>query len=101
MLATAPYNQRPATVGQPTRWVEDDPGRIDHWNKLLARYVKERADPGVTLADLNGYVSPKGRFTNTRDGVTLRYDGVHFNPDAAQLVFRWLLPQLPSARPPA
>jgi lysophospholipase L1-like esterase len=30
--------------------------------------------------------------------VTLRYDGVHFNPKAGQLVFRWLLPQLPSTR---
>jgi hypothetical protein len=98
VLVTAPYNQRPEVVGQPVRWVEDDPARIDHWNSLLRRYVDQRKDPNVTVADLNDYVSPKGRFTNTRDGVTLRYDGVHFNPDAGQLVFRWLLPQLPSTR---
>ena len=96
VLATAPYNQRPEVVGQAVRWAEDDPARIDHWNALLRRYVKQRNDPNVTVADLNGYVSPKGRFTNVRDGVTLRYDGVHFNPEAGQLVFRWLLPQLPS-----
>jgi len=98
VLATAPYNQRPEVVGQAVRWAEDDPARIDHWNALLRRYVKDRNDPNVTVADLNGYVSPKGRFTNARDGVTLRYDGVHFNPEAGQLVFRWLLPQLPSTR---
>jgi hypothetical protein len=98
VLATAPYNQRPEIVGQAVRWAEDDPARIDHWNALLRRYVKDRNDPSVTVADLNGYVSPKGRFTNARDGVTLRYDGVHFNPEAGQLVFRWLLPRLPSTR---
>jgi peptidoglycan/LPS O-acetylase OafA/YrhL len=98
VVVTAPYNQRPAGVGQPVRWTEDDPARIDHWNALLRRYVKHRNDPSVTVADLNEYVSPKGRFTNARDGVTLRYDGVHFNPEAGQLVFRWLLPQLPSTR---
>ena len=98
VLATAPYNQRPEVVGQPVRWSEDDPDRIDHWNALLRRYVNDRNDPNVTVAELNDYVSPKGRFTNSRDGVALRYDGVHFNPDAGQLVFRWLLPQLPSTR---
>jgi len=85
-------------VGQAVRWAEDDPARVDDWNALLRRYVKDRNDPNVTVADLNGYVSPKGRFANARDGVTLRYDGVHFNPEAGQLVFRWLLPQLPSMR---
>ncbi len=98
VLVTAPYNHRPEVVGQPVRWVEDDPARIDHWNALLRRSVKDRNDPSVTVADLNDLVSPKGHFTNSLDGVTLRYDGVHFNPEAGQLVFRWLLPQLPSTR---
>jgi peptidoglycan/LPS O-acetylase OafA/YrhL len=91
-LLTAPYNHRPEAVGQPVRWDEDDPARIDHWNALLRRFV-ERA-PGVDLVDLNGYVSPDGEYSNTREGVTLRYDGVHFNPSAGQLVFGWLLPQI-------
>jgi len=97
VLLTAPYNHRPEVVGQPSIWDEDDPARIDHWNALLARYVKQRADTGVTLVDLNGHVSPAGEYTNTLDGVELRYDGVHFNPDAAELIFQWLLPQLPAA----
>jgi lysophospholipase L1-like esterase len=48
------------------------------------------------VVDLNAFVSPGGTYTNQLNGVELRYDGVHFNPDASQLVFRWLLPQLPS-----
>ena len=97
VLLGAPYNQRPAVVGQPTKWAEDDPRRIDHWNSLLGQLVKRRADPDVTLIDINELVSPKGEFTNDLAGVTLRYDGVHFNPDAGQRVFEWLVPRLPVA----
>jgi peptidoglycan/LPS O-acetylase OafA/YrhL len=97
VLMTAPYNHRPEAVGQPVNWDEDDPARIDHWNALLRRYVERT--PGVELADLNEYVSPDGEYANTREGVTLRYDGVHFNPSAGQLVFRWLLPQIGTPTP--
>ncbi len=97
VLLTAPYNQRPGAVGQPSQWDEDDPARIDHWNSLLRRFVKRRADVGVTVTDLNRHLSPDGRYTNTLDGVELRYDGVHFHPDAAELIFQWLLPQLPAS----
>ncbi|MEX0666148.1 MAG: acyltransferase family protein [Acidimicrobiia bacterium] len=97
VLLTAPYNHRPEVVGQPSKWDEDDPARIDHWNALLTRFVRQRADAGVTLVDLNAYVSPDGVYTNTLNGVELRYDGVHFNPDAAELIFQWVLPQLPAS----
>ncbi len=97
VVLTAPYNHRPSVVGQPSIWDEDDPARIDHWNALLVRYVKQRGDAAVTLVDLNAHVSPAGKYSNTLDGVELRYDGVHFNPDAAELIFEWLLPQLPAA----
>jgi peptidoglycan/LPS O-acetylase OafA/YrhL len=96
VILTAPYNHRPEVVGQPVHWAEDDTTRIDHWNALMRAFVKKRADPAVTLVDLNGFVSPGGAYANSLNGVALRYDGVHFNPNAGQLVFRWLLPQLPS-----
>ena len=96
MLLTSPYNDRPERVGSSVEWDEDDADRIDHWNALLRRFAKQRADEGVTLVDLNAYLARDGEYTNTRDGVELRYDGVHFNPDAGELVFAWLLPQLPS-----
>jgi peptidoglycan/LPS O-acetylase OafA/YrhL len=97
VLLTAPYNQRVQTVGQSSQWDEDDPARINHWNGLLERFVRARNDPSVTLIDLNAYLSPDGEYTNTLDGVELRYDGVHFHPDAAQKIFEWLAPQLPAA----
>lgn len=95
VLLTSPYNQRPVTAGQPSRWSEDDPKRVDHWNALLRKFAKTRAD--IVLIDLNRFLAPDGKYTNTHDGVELRYDGVHFNPDAGVVVFQWLLPQLPSS----
>ncbi len=94
VLLTAPYNHRPEVVGQPARWAEDDRARVDHWNEVLRSVVEDLGDSAVTLADLNDHLSPQGRYTNTRKGVELRYDGVHFNPEAGELVFGWLLPQL-------
>jgi len=94
ILLTAPYNRRPEVVGQPVRWAEDDRGRIDHWNELLRDVVEERGDSNVRVADLNEHVSPDGKYSNTLDGVTLRYDGVHFDPEAGELLFGWLLPRL-------
>jgi peptidoglycan/LPS O-acetylase OafA/YrhL len=96
VLLTTPYNHRPEVVGQPIHWNEDDPTRVDHWNAVVRDYVRSLADPAVTVVDLNHFLSPKGKYTNTKDGIELRYDGVHFNPAAGQLVFRWLLPKLPA-----
>lgn len=93
VILTAPYNHR---LDQTTDWPEDHPERMDHWNDLLRRFVKQRRDPGVTLIDLNKYLSPDGVYTNTLDGAELRYDGVHFSVDAGIRIFQWLLPQLPS-----
>ncbi|HUV09802.1 MAG TPA: acyltransferase family protein [Acidimicrobiia bacterium] len=97
VLLTAPYNERQPQVGQQVDWAEDDPSRIDHWNALLERYVRHLADPDVTLVDLNALVSPNGTYSNVLDGQTLRYDGVHFDPEGGGRIFDWLAPRLPAA----
>ncbi len=97
VVLTSPYNHR---TNQTVDWPEDHLDRTDHWNQLLRKYVKQRKDPGVTLADLNKFVSPDGQYTNTLEGMELRYDGVHFNPEASVRIFQWLLPQLPSGPAP-
>jgi peptidoglycan/LPS O-acetylase OafA/YrhL len=94
VLLTAPYNDRSASALDPTvHWQEDEPARIDHWNALLRRYVAQHRGE-VQLADLNGFTAPDHRYTNTIQGVKLRYDGVHFEPAAGALVYRWLAPVL-------
>ena len=97
VLLTAPYNNRPERLGQPIEWTEDDPARVDHWNKLLRDYAKGLNDPQVTVVDINEYLSPKGKYTNSVSGTELRYDGVHFNPDAGEMLFGWLIPKLPAS----
>ncbi|HEU5301568.1 MAG TPA: acyltransferase family protein [Acidimicrobiia bacterium] len=96
VLLTAPYNERHQQVGQQVDWAEDDPARIDHWNALLERSVRRRGDAHVTVIDVNAFLSPGGAYTNVLDGQTLRYDGVHFEPEAGQRIFEWLAPRLPS-----
>jgi len=94
VLLTAPYNDRSAYALDPTvHWQEDEPARIDHWNALLRRYVAQHAGE-VQLADLNRLTAPEHRYTNTIAGTKLRYDGVHFEPAAGALVYRWLAPLL-------
>jgi peptidoglycan/LPS O-acetylase OafA/YrhL len=94
VLLTAPYNDRSSHALDPTvHWQEDEPARIDHWNALLRSYVARHAGE-VQLADLNGFTAPEHHYTNTVDGTKLRYDGVHFEPAAGALVYRWLAPTL-------
>ena len=64
-------------------WSEDDPARVDRFNRILREAVARR--PGrVTLFDLNRLVSPGGRYVRTIDGVEVRAaDGIHFHPEGA------------------
>lgn len=94
VLLTTPFFNRPELVGQTGReWPEYEPWRVDRINALFRDFLV--AHPArYTLIDLNRFVSPHGRFTDTLDGVHLRPDGVHFTLEGAVYVSRWLAPQL-------
>jgi peptidoglycan/LPS O-acetylase OafA/YrhL len=94
VILTTPFFSRPELVGQTGHdWPEYDPWRVDRINALYRDFLV--AHPGrYTLIDLNEYVSPKGKFTDTLNGVYIRDDGVHFTADGATYVSRWLAPQL-------
>ena len=97
-LATAPYylrGERP----DGGRWPEDDPGRVDAFNKLI-RDVAARHPQSVAIIDLGGHTSVGGRYTPYIDGIEMRYDGVHFTPLADRWLAPWLLPQLLALAPP-
>ena len=53
---------------------------------------------GAHLADLFEYVCPRGHCVVTRDGVTLRSDGLHYQGAGARIVAQWLLDQTLSKR---
>ena len=97
-LATAPYylrGERP----DGGRWPEDDPTRVDAFNKLI-RDVAARHLQSVAIVDLGGHTSIGGRYTPYIDGIEMRYDGVHFTPLADRWLAPWLLPQLLALAPP-
>jgi hypothetical protein len=92
VLLTAPYThrwERPDGGLYP----EDEPARVDAWNKLLYRVAAERKD--VTIIDLNRRVCPDGKFTWNIGRLQIRSDGLHFTPEGVQeYIAPWLVPQL-------
>ncbi|MFB0619238.1 SGNH hydrolase domain-containing protein [Streptomyces sp. AGS-58] len=87
---TEPYNHRGERPDGGV-WPEDQPQRVDHWNRLL-RQVAGRRRGTVGILDLGRRLCPQGTFTWQVDGVQVRSDGVHLTPEGV----RWLQPSLVS-----
>jgi peptidoglycan/LPS O-acetylase OafA/YrhL len=67
--------------------------RIDRLNDFYRELAEQR--PGeVSVVDLNQLVSPAGEHTDVIDGIEMRGDGVHFTPEGADAVARWLAPEI-------
>ncbi|HEY7106090.1 MAG TPA: acyltransferase family protein [Acidimicrobiia bacterium] len=94
VILTTPFFSRPELVGETGHdWPEYEPWRVDRINALYRDFLV--AHPGrYTLIDLNRYVSPGGKFTDTLNGIPIRDDGVHFTLEGATYVSEWLAPQL-------
>jgi peptidoglycan/LPS O-acetylase OafA/YrhL len=94
VVLTTPFFSRPELVGETGRqWPEYDPWRVDRINSLYRDFLASH--PGrYELIDLNKFVSPGGRFSDTLDGQVIRGDGVHFTGAGQQIIANWLIPQL-------
>jgi peptidoglycan/LPS O-acetylase OafA/YrhL len=93
VLLTAPYTHRSETPSGGL-YAEDEPARVDAWNRLLRTEAAKHPDT-VMVLDLNKVVCPEGTFTWRIGGLPVRSDGLHFTPDGVQQVIApWLLPQL-------
>ena len=91
VLLTAPYTHR-AEQPDGSLYGEDQPARVDAWNRLLRAVAKRKH---ATVLDLNRVVCPDGKFTWSIDGTQVRSDGLHFTPEGdQQIIAPWLLPQL-------
>ncbi len=94
VILTTPFFSRPELVGETGHdWPEYDPWRVDRINALYRDFLVAHPDR-YTLIDLNRYVSPGGKFTDTLNGIHIRADGVHFTLEGATYVSQWLAPQL-------
>jgi peptidoglycan/LPS O-acetylase OafA/YrhL len=93
VLLTAPYTHR-AERPDGGLYDEDQPARVDAWNRLLYQAAVRHAGT-VSVIDLNRRVCPDGEFTWTIDRLRIRSDGLHFTPQGVQRwIAPWLLPQL-------
>jgi peptidoglycan/LPS O-acetylase OafA/YrhL len=93
VLLTAPYTRR-AERPNGDLYDEDQPERVDAWNRIL-RTVAQLHPTQVTVLDLNKRVCPQGEFTWTIGRLRIRSDGLHFTPDGVRLwIAPWLMPQL-------
>ncbi len=93
VLLTAPYTHR-SERPDGGLYPEDDPARVDAWNRLLRAEAAKHPDT-TTVLDLNKVICPDGTFTWSINGMRVRSDGLHFTAAAVQkIIAPWLLPQL-------
>jgi peptidoglycan/LPS O-acetylase OafA/YrhL len=96
VLMTSPCFAQPDSGlgGIPER---SDAARVHDLNNVLRTYAK--AHPArVSLVDLHGFLCPKGEYTPTMAGTTVRDpDGTHLSPEGSKVVWRWLAAQLRNA----
>ncbi len=93
VLLTAAYTHR-AEKPDGSLYPEDDPTRVNAWNKLL--YQEAAKDPSrITVLNLNAVVCPQGKFTWNIGNLRIRSDGLHYTPAGVQrIIAPWLLPRL-------
>jgi peptidoglycan/LPS O-acetylase OafA/YrhL len=95
VLLTAPYFEPPdlASRADRSQSLFERP-RVDHWNGLL-RSVANAHSGSVTVVDLHTYLAPQGEPVDSIAGVDgIRSDGIHFAPQGADVVARWLSPKI-------
>jgi hypothetical protein len=93
VLLTAPYTRR-AERPDGGLYDEDQPERVNAWNRLLIREAVRNPEQ-ITVLDLNARVCPNGQFTWNIDNLRVRSDGLHFTPEGVrEWIAPWLTPQL-------
>jgi peptidoglycan/LPS O-acetylase OafA/YrhL len=95
VFMTSPYYDS-GTQSSGTPWPEDAPDRVNLDNATIRRVATSSSAPGgVYVFNLNGVVSPGGRYSAAVDGVNVRCsDGVHFTTSGGIYVGLRLVPDL-------
>jgi len=95
VLLTAPYFEPPDLAGRADRYQSlFERHRVDHWNQLV-RGVAQAHPDSMMVVDLHAYLAPHGELLDSIAGVdNIRSDGIHFTPQGADVVARWLSPKI-------
>lgn len=92
-LLTSPcYREAEASLGGLDS-DRNDPLRRKWFNELAAKVASRYGDL-IKVIDLGMYLCPEVTYTAEVNGFTPRPDGVHFDAQGAQMVWRWLAPQI-------
>ncbi|MEN3316557.1 MAG: hypothetical protein V7605_2791, partial [Acidimicrobiaceae bacterium] len=86
------YDQPNLQLGDPPS-ERNDPARVAWLNQVFQRIVA-RHTKRLHLIDVGSFLCPGGHDVQKMNGVQVRRDGVHFTPEGAGLVWRWMGPQL-------
>jgi hypothetical protein len=76
-------------------WPEENPARLAAYNRLLKEVAAEH--PKVdSVVNLGSAACPRGRYSTTKDGVTIRTvdDGIHFSPEGGVVLAPYVMPQI-------
>jgi len=73
--------------------VRGDDRRVAWLNGVFRRFAATHASQ-LKIVPISPFLCPGGTYRKTVDGVTLRYDGVHFNTPALKFVWAYLTPKL-------
>jgi hypothetical protein len=93
VLLTAAYTHR-TEKPDGSLYPEDQPARVDAWNKLLYQEAAMRLGK-VTVLNLTPVVCPDGKFTWSIGKLRVRSDGLHYTTAGVQkIIAPWLLPKL-------
>ena len=79
-------------------WPEENPARLSAYNTLLDEVAAEHPQLD-SVANLGTAACPRGRYSTTKDGVTIRTvdDGVHFSPAGGVVLAPYVMPQIVAA----
>jgi peptidoglycan/LPS O-acetylase OafA/YrhL len=74
-------------------WPEENPARLAVYNKLVREVAAEHPRTDA-VADLDAAACPGGKYTPTKDGVTIRTvsDGIHFTPAGGVAMAPYIMP---------
>lgn len=86
-VANLPYSRR-GERPDGSLYPEDQPERVDEWNRLLRSTIGQRRNVGIL--DLKKKLCPDGVYTAKVDGITVRSDGVHPTEEAVKWLTPWL-----------
>jgi peptidoglycan/LPS O-acetylase OafA/YrhL len=91
-VMNVPCHRTPDFGLGPEPHIVNDDNRVRLIDKIVKDFVDD-AGPNVHLIDFDAFLCHDG-YTATRDGVTLRTDGLHFTPGGVRLIWGWLGPKL-------